>query len=454
MQNFKKRRFSFENRVVSQHIGLMTVSFLMLFLGLWGISGFAERAILFLIYFNPDLTQELFANISAVFVFVGSMLLTVQAFLIVRNEKQLVEEKQKLDEALLNSIRDGIIATDEKGIIIFMNPQAERSFLCTFVECRGNSIFDFLELYDEKERKISRSIHPLKKIFFLKEEAHPFSTKPKEFFYIKKEGTQKKFPASLSAAPVIVEGVLRGVVIAFRDITKEKEIDEMKSSFISVAAHQLRTPLGSIRWNIEMLIEEAGSSFSETVSSVVQNIYETNKRMVEMVDDLLNASRLDDGKIENRPEHILITPIIQSVIQDFAPEIQKMELTTLFDTKKYMPLEAIVDPKRFRDVLQNIIGNAIRYNTTQGSVSVDIVNSEKEIIITVSDTGIGIPENEKEKLFSRFFRGSNALLHSTDGCGLGLFIVKSYVEGWGGRVWIESIEQKGTTLHFSIPILK
>jgi len=453
MQSPTKRRFSFETQGVRQHVGLMTVSFFMVFLGLWGVSGLAERAVYFLIYFNPDLTQELFSNISAVFVFVGSMLLTVQAFLVIRHEKQLTEEKQKLDEALLNSIGDGIIATDEKGIIIFMNPQSERSFLCTFNECRGNNIFDFLELYDGKERKVSRSAHPLQKIFLLKEEAYPFVTKPKEFFYLKKEGNQKKFPASLNIAPVIIEGILRGVVIAFRDITKEKEIDEMKSSFITVAAHQLRTPLGTIRWNIELLMEEAGSSFSEAISSVVQNIYETNKRMVEMVDDLLNASRLEDGKIENRPEHMLIAPMIQSVIQDFTPEIQRLGLTFSFDVKKYMSIEAIVDPKRFRDVIQNLIGNAIRYNSMQGSVSIDVAKSEKDIVITVSDTGIGIPENEREKLFSRFFRASNALLHSTDGCGLGLFIVKSYVEGWGGQVWFESVEQKGTTFHFSIPML-
>ncbi|MEW6617309.1 MAG: ATP-binding protein [Patescibacteria group bacterium] len=454
MRRLTKRRFFSNSEVSRQHAGLMTVSFLMIFLGLWGVSGFAERTIRFLIYFNPDLTSELLSSISGIFVFVGSMLLTVQAFLIVRHEKESVEEKQKLDEALLKSIADGIIATDEKGIIVFLNPQAEHILMCEENEWKRKNIFEFIGLYDEREKKISKSTHPLQKLFFLKEDAVPFLTKPKGFFYLKKEGSQKKIPVSLNISPVIIQGVLHGTVIALRDITKEKEIDEMKSGFISVAAHQLRTPLGSIRWNIELLMEEMGTSFPEAVKSIIQNIYETNKRAIGLVNDLLNISHIEEGRFDDRPEHVLLGPIIQSVIQEYISEIEKMEISVSFDVKKYILIDVIVDPRRFRDVIQNIIGNAIRYNVSRGSISIIIEDRKNEIIISVSDTGMGIPDNEKEKVFSRFFRGSRAILSVPDGSGLGLFIVRSYIERWGGRIWFESVENKGSTFYFSIPILK
>ncbi|MCR4328498.1 MAG: ATP-binding protein [Patescibacteria group bacterium] len=244
--------------------------------------------------------------------------------------------------------------------------------------------------------------------------------------------------------PVKMEGTAQ-------DITKEKEIDRQKNEFISIVSHQLRTPLGSMRWNLELLQSET-HTLSEEAQGRVNEMYKSDLRLIRLVGDLLNVARIEGGRTKDEPELSEIFGIVESAIKEMEPEANKKSVALAFSSVETAIPKIMIDPKRFREVIQNLLSNAVRYTLPKGRVSVRVDYSDNLIKISVADTGIGIPKGEQSRLFVKFARAENAVKIDTEGTGLGLFIVKSYVEDWGGKVWFESIEGKGTTFYVSLPI--
>lgn len=363
----------------------------------------------------------------------------------VEKEKEFSQQNagdlQKFKLAV-DSASDQIIITDPDGTILYVNPATEKNTGYSYDELIGNNPRLWGKQMSLEFFKILWSQIKTSKISFLGE----ITNKHKD---------DSKYIAQVQIHPIIDKN---GHVIFFvgieRDITKAKEVETMKNDFISVASHQLRTPLGSMRWNLEMLLAGDMGKLSKLVKDTIQEIYGSDTRMLSLVNDLLNVSRIDQGRIENIPINTNIIPIIEDSIKEMEFMSNKKKLKINFDKKNISELLAFVDPKRFREVMQNILSNAVKYNRESGSIKIKIAQNSKETNITVSDTGMGISKKDQEKIFAKFFRASNAVLGETEGSGLGLFVVKSFVESWGGTVSFSSEENIGTTIYIKLLVKK
>lgn len=231
-----------------------------------------------------------------------------------------------------------------------------------------------------------------------------------------------------------------------------KEIDQMKTEFISVASHQMRTPLSATKWVLKMIMDGDLGPLNQQQREMLTKGYETNERMIILINDLLNVSRIEEGRFQYRFVHMALDRVIQSVTQEMYNAIRKKEIK--FDFKK--PKEALprvnIDPQKIRLVVQNLLDNAIKYTPSGGKVTLSLWKDDHQVVCSVADSGVGIPVSQQSRLFSKFFRADNVVRMQTDGSGLGLFIVKNIIERHRGGVWFESIEGKGTTFFFSLPI--
>ncbi len=259
-------------------------------------------------------------------------------------------------------------------------------------------------------------------------------------------------PVADSAAPLKnKKGDVIGCVVVFRDVTKEREIDKAKTEFVSLASHQLRTPLTSIKWYAEMLLDGDAGKLTKEQKRFTREIYIGNQRMVDLVNALLNVSRIELGTFTVEPELLSIESIAISLIHEVQSQIKAKKIKFSKKIDKNLP-KIKSDPKLLRMVFQNILSNAIKYTPKNGKVSMEIIKQKTDILIKVSDSGYGIPEDQKDKIFTKLFRADNIRAMDTEGTGLGLYIIKSIINDMGGKIWFESKENKGTIFYVTIPL--
>jgi signal transduction histidine kinase/ABC-type amino acid transport substrate-binding protein len=235
------------------------------------------------------------------------------------------------------------------------------------------------------------------------------------------------------------------------DVTHEKEVDLEKTEFVSLASHQLKTPIGSISWNLEMLENGDYGDLTDTQKEIVSEMYLMSRRMNELVNSLLNVSRIELGVFIIEPEPVDFGKLCDEVLLELKPRIE---------TKKHEVLKTYTgniqnipaDPKLLRIIFQNYLSNAVKYTQDHGKIEVKIVADSANVLVSVWNNGDPIPEKDKEKIFGKMFRASNAQAQDPDGNGLGLYLVKKIIENGGGKVWFESSKEKGTTFYISIPL--
>jgi PAS domain S-box-containing protein len=265
----------------------------------------------------------------------------------------------------------------------------------------------------------------------------------------RKDGTI--YQAELSIFP-IREGDQNFFYVSLcQDITLRKEVDRAKTEFVSLASHQLRTPLSAIRWYSEMLLSKYVGDLNEKQRQYVKEIYAGNLRMVELVNALLNVSRIDLGTIAVDPEPVSLVEICESVLMELTPQITEKQQTIekLFVAA---PATYMADSKLIRIVFQNFLSNSVKYTQPGGHIAVEISARENQLYIRVSDNGYGIPKAQHGKMFEKLFRADNVRQKDTEGTGLGMYIVKAVVESSNGRIWFESEENQGTTFHVLMPL--
>lgn len=233
-----------------------------------------------------------------------------------------------------------------------------------------------------------------------------------------------------------------------------KQLDQMKTDFVSVATHQLRTPLSAIRWTLSMLLKGDLGELTGEQKTFVMKAYESNNRMVALLGDMLLADRVESGKMS--PTEALETSLIDltdNLLVELKPIAEKKHVTLTFKHAEEVP-HARIDPQHMRAIVQNLVENAIKYTPENGSVAIELVQpDEKNVELRVSDTGIGIPKEAHPQIFTRFFRAKNAVRVETDGSGLGLFIAKQIVERYDGSIRFESEPGDGTTFFVQLPIV-
>jgi signal transduction histidine kinase len=238
------------------------------------------------------------------------------------------------------------------------------------------------------------------------------------------------------------------------DITREMEIDRAKSEFVSLASHQLKTPLTSIKWLSESLLSAKADPLTPTQAQYAHNIHDASLNMIEMVNDLLNVSRIELGTLSVRLEQFDACEFVKSVADDQRHVADQKHVEVKLLCGAEIP-QLMADKGLMRMVVQNLLSNAIKYTPENGVVECELslTHTKRDMLfMRVSDTGIGIPKNEKENVFKKLYRASNAEKLVPDGTGLGLYVIKQVVEHAGGGITFESTEGKGTTFYVSIPI--
>ncbi|MEI8232442.1 MAG: PAS domain-containing sensor histidine kinase [bacterium] len=261
----------------------------------------------------------------------------------------------------------------------------------------------------------------------------------------------EKFTSMISIYPLLDDlGEVKYFVATQRDITHEKAIDLMKTDFISIASHQLRTPLSAMKWFLEMLLVGDFGQLSKEQKDAVDNIEESNERMIDLVNGLLNISRIESGRIIIEPEPTDIAELTNSVITEVQEKFNSKKQKIALNCES-IPLISL-DTKLIRQVILNLLTNANKYSQIDGVIEVNITKDDKNITFAIKDTGYGIPETEQNRIFERFFRASNITKRETDGTGLGLYLAKTIISSSGGKIWFVSREGEGTTFFFTLPI--
>lgn len=235
------------------------------------------------------------------------------------------------------------------------------------------------------------------------------------------------------------------------DVTHEQEVDKAKTEFVSLASHQLRTPLTAIKWYAEMLTDEKRGKLSDTQRKYLKQVTDGNERMIELVNDLLNVSRLDLGTFSVEPELTDVVKLTQTITADLAPLIQTKHIKLAQNYAKDIP-KINTDPTLMRVVIENILSNSIKYTPAKGQVDVAVKKDKTNLLISIKDSGMGIPKNQQDKIFTKLFRADNATSSAAEGTGLGLYMVKGIVDNAGGKIWFESTENKGTTFFVKMPL--
>jgi len=231
-----------------------------------------------------------------------------------------------------------------------------------------------------------------------------------------------------------------------------KEIDQMKTEFISVASHQMRTPLSAIKWVLRMILDGDLGPLNTQQKEMLVKGYQTNERMITLINDLLNVSRIEEGRFRYRFVHMSIGELIESVIQEINNVIRKRNIKFEYKKPKTPVPKVNIDPQKIRLVIMNLLDNAIKFTPPGGRVTISLQHDSNNVTFVVADNGVGIPPNQQHRIFTKFFRADNVIRMQTDGSGLGLFIVKNIVNNHQGQVRFESTEGRGTTFSFSLPI--
>lgn len=358
----------------------------------------------------------------------------------------IAEEKERTESILrfLRSIGEGVYATDSEGKIIFMNESAEMMIGKPLESVLGKvsrEVVDFIHVENEEAHHLDVSMMALheKKII----------TIPRDTVLVR-HGKEISVAGTCSLIRDEKQDIT-GTIVVFQDATKRRELDQMKDGFLSVAAHQLRTPLGSMRWSMELLLGGDLGRLPKEARETIEQIYENSQRMIVLVNDLLNVSRIDQNKGREEKVATDLRQMLEAVVETMRPEGEKRGVTLILKHKGKPLPKVMIPPKHFYEAFENLISNGIKYNKKPGSVIVLLSREDGGIGVTVTDTGIGIPKDAQSKIFSKFFRAPNAVLKETEGSGLGLSVVKSYLEAAGATIRFETEENFGTTFFIHIP---
>jgi PAS domain S-box-containing protein len=353
------------------------------------------------------------------------------------------KEKNKI-ETIIQSIDDGVFVVDKDLIITLFNPKASQISGFSEKEVIGQKYYNILKFIIELDNS---SVDDK----FIKDAVKTGKIQEinNHTLLITKKGNQ--IPVADSAAPLINEkGQITGCVVVFRDITKDREIEKMKSEFVSITSHQLKTPLTGIKWMTELLLR---SKLNKEQMEYANYAHDSTNRLVDLIDDLLDVSHIETGrKFDIQIENIDVIALLNAAIGDVEKNARKKNISISKDKGTMSKLMVNIDPDKIRQVISNLIDNAVKYSKQGGTIELNCVKNKKEVVIFVRDHGIGIPQKQQKRLFEKFFRADNAVLSETDGTGLGLYIVKAIVGAHNGKIWFDSVENKGTTFYIKLPM--
>ncbi len=349
-------------------------------------------------------------------------------------QKQAEREKDKTF-SIIENFSDGLLLFNREDKLSLINPQAQKFFSLRADQLINKSL---------KELILVKNLKPLISLF------------GKHIKKLFREELKLRENLILEVSTILIEfekGQTQTLVI-LHDITREKNIEKLKTEFVSISAHQLRTPLSAIKWTLRMLLDGDVGKISSSQKEILDKAYQSNERMIRLINDLLNVARIEEGRFLYDVKKCDLAEITKELISNLKSVIKKKKLKLEFISPTKKIPRAKVDREKISLAIDNLIENAIHYTSPEGKIIVSLVydKQKKEIIFSVKDNGIGISDNQKGRVFSKFFRAPNAVRTETVGSGLGLFTTKNIIEAHGGKIWFDSRLGEGSTFYFSLPI--
>lgn len=374
-----------------------------------------------------------------------------------QHERNYVLELHKKDEAIIGGIADGLMVIDRNGKVQLINKAGRLILGMEHDTPLGVDFTKLITAFDATGHAIPQGKRPIE--IALKQG----KTISKTVYYVHKSG--KTFPAQVNVSPIIQNEEVIGVIELFRDVTKDFELDKAKSEFVALASHQLRTPLSAVNWFGEMLLNGDAGALTPQQEEYIREIYDGNNRMIKLINDLLDVSRMDLGRLINMPTQVSIPGVIKSIHRELEQDIVQKELGFIEQVNSHIP-DVYADEKLIRIIVQNLVSNAVKYTPNKGRVEVTLRMAQKSdfeyshkkyskddfLVFIVKDTGYGIPKVQQDKVFQKLFRADNVRRLDVEGTGLGLYMVKEVAEEIGGEIRFESMESIGTTFFVLIPI--
>ncbi len=350
--------------------------------------------------------------------------------------KKIINEK-KQTEAVIRSIAEGLVVVDAQGKVVMINPAAEKLLGVSRQDKVGKSLTEGMK--DEQLISLSQG------------------SPDKEEREIELTSRQDETKKVLRASTAVIEnenGQTIGMVSVLSDITKQKELDNLKSAFVANVSHELRTPLVAIDKSLTLILEKEAGELSQTQEQFLSIAQRNLKRLSALINDLLDLSKLEAGKMEVRRKRMAINNVIQEVIDSLNNWARSKNITLEKRIEDMLP-DVEIDPDRLAQVLTNLVGNAVKFTPNDGKITLEakLSDGKKELEVSVKDTGIGIAPEDLPKIFSKFYQcGGDRMISDVNGTGIGLSIAKEIVELHGGKVWVESEKNQGARFIFTLPL--
>jgi len=377
------------------------------------------------------------------FLILGVIIFSI-SFNLGKINKDIRLERTELN-TIISNLDIGVIAYDANFIILVCNRAAENILGLSAKDVLGRQ-FSLASTKDPKFRIMAQVVFPsLAPLALKRSESGVYP----EVIDISLEEPHAELRISTEKI-VGLDGEPLGFVKLIKDRTREIEILRSKSEFIGTASHQLRTPLTSLYWIFESLNKE---SLSENQKNLINEGLIVSSRALKIVNDLLDASKIEEGRFGYHFENADIGAFLEMVLKEKTALAEEYKVKVYFQRAKEESIICLIDKEKLGYAVSNLIDNAIKYNVKNGEVVVGLgrLKDRPYILISVKDTGIGIPAEQINKLFSKFFRAENAIKIATEGSGLGLFIARNIIRRHGGDIWAESELNRGTTFYFTIP---
>jgi len=360
---------------------------------------------------------------------------------------ETIIEKEKLSK-IVQSIGEGVFVINEDRKLILSNRTA-----CTLANlkhtencCTGMDYRKIFKFFYEKDGKENKDF--IDNVFKTKESQEVPIFNHHNTNLVGKNATP--IPVSIKATPIKDnKDKIIGCVVIFKDVGEERKLDRTKSEFISVASHSLRTPISGVKWLAELLLEEKIGKLNKKQKHYLKKIQEANENSIELVNSLLIISRIESGKLSLvRRKKIKVFNLINKILIFYADKIKNKKLRFYLNCGLLEDTFIYLDEEKALIIFDNLIGNSIKYSKDGGRITLSCKKKHNKILFEIQDGGYGIPLKEQDKIFEKFFRGTNVQALKESGTGLGLFIVKSLIEAHGGKIWFDSEENKGTTFFF------
>ena len=376
----------------------------------------------------------------------------------IASHKQVVDnlsgrlgEEQIKAQALMSSMADGVIVVDQNRHVQLINRAAQDMTGWDEVSAKNIDYRLILNLKNSTDQTITDQTDP-----FLESWSKATSIVHNDL--VCHTRADKSFALSISISPIFNSShQITGGIAVFRDISKEKEIERTRNEFVSTASHEMRTPVAAIEGYISLAMNAKVATIDDRAMNYLQKAHDNTQHLGALFRDLLSVTKLDEGLIARNLTPVNLTQMLQDITNDMQFAASKKNLTITFVSqathgiKTIMPVYwVMVDAERMREVIMNLIENGMKF-TQEGGITLGISGDDKTVTVSVHDTGLGIPKEDQGHLFQKFYRVDNSATRTIGGTGLGLYLCRTLIELFNGRIWVDSDFGKGSTFSFSLP---